>query len=71
MADLIPENIVDECKAFNKEDGSDDNLWTSKLVAAVLCGVAVLSLMGILFSIFRSKQKENPKYELVDSYELL
>ena len=27
MADLIPENIVDECKAFDKEDGSEENLW--------------------------------------------
>ena len=37
------------------------------MVAGVLCGLAVLSLMGILLSIFHSKQKENPKYELVDS----
>ena len=26
MADLIPDNIVDECKAFD-QDGSDENLW--------------------------------------------
>ena len=32
MADLIPENIVDECKAFDKEEGSDGNLWKVCLI---------------------------------------
>ena len=27
MADLIPDNIVDECKAFDTDNGSDGNLW--------------------------------------------
>ena len=27
MADLIPDNIVDECKAFDQDNGSDENLW--------------------------------------------
>ena len=34
MTDLIPENIVDECKAFDKEEGSDGKLW---MVWRILC----------------------------------
>ena len=35
MADLIPDNIVDECKAFDQDNGSDENLWKVRQILQI------------------------------------